>query len=102
MVFLFGKDFIYLHIKIKVNIMKNLIYVLLGALLILSTSVTTATIMTTRPATPKYFVVKAFYDGPKEQSDYIRKMMKDGWILKSQSLCGRQYSTQGIVVMEKY
>ena len=60
--------------------------------------------MTVKPTTPKYFVVKEFSEADygDKQAEYIKQMMKKGWILKSQSLGGRQYTIYGIVVFEKY
>lgn len=77
---------------------------MLGIALIILTSATTVSVMTVKPATPKYFVVKEFTnaDYNDEQAKYIKKMIKKGWILKSQSLGGKQYAVYGIVVMEKY
>lgn len=84
--------------------MKNAFYFMLGIALVILTSATTVSVMTVKPATPKYFVVKEFRDADygDEQSEYIEKMIKKGWILKSQSLGGKQYTIYGIVVMEKY
>jgi FAD synthase len=84
--------------------MKKTFYFLLGISLILLTSATTASIMTVKPANPKVFVVKEFTDADYNdvQAKYIRKMIKKGWVLKSQSLAGKQYTLYGIVVMEKY
>lgn len=74
---------------------------MLGIALVILTSATTVSVITVKPATPKYFVVKEFTD-IAEQAKYIEKMIKKGWVLKSQSLAGRQYTIHGIVVMEKY
>lgn len=84
--------------------MKNILYLLLGICLIFLTSATTVSVITAKPATPKYFIVKEFTDADYDdvQAKYIRKMIKKGWVLKSQSLAGKQYSYYGIVVMEKY
>jgi hypothetical protein len=84
--------------------MKNVFYVLLGIALVILTSATTVRVITVKPATPKYFVVKEFTDADigDVQAEYIKKMIKKGWILKSQSLAGKQYTIYGIVVMEKY
>ena len=84
--------------------MKNAFYFMLGIALIILTSATTVSVMTVKPATPKYFVVKEFTDADYKdvQAKYIRKMIKKGWVLKSQSLAGKQYTFYGIVVMEKY
>lgn len=83
--------------------MKQAFYFILGIALVVLTSATTISVMTVKPATPKYFIVKSFSNENycKPQADYIREMMKKGWILKSQSLAGRSYLC-GIVVMEKY
>jgi hypothetical protein len=85
--------------------MKQAFYFILGIALVVLTSATTISVMTVKPATPKYFIVKSFdmeSYSENQQEEYIREMMKKGWILKSQSLAGTQYSTHGIVVMEKY
>ena len=81
--------------------MKKLV---LGIALVILTSATTVSVMTVKPATPKYFIVKEFNDADfgDVQAEYIEKMIKKGWILKSQSLGGKQYHIYGIVVMEKY
>jgi hypothetical protein len=77
---------------------------MLGIALVILTSATTVSVMTVKPATPKYFVVKEFIDADYrcEQAEYIQKMIKKGWVLKSQSLAGKKHTIYGIVVMEKY
>lgn len=77
---------------------------MLGIALVILTSATTVSVITVKPTTPKYFIVKEFRDADygDEQAKYIQKMIKKGWLLKSQSLAGKQYSIYGIVVMEKY
>jgi hypothetical protein len=84
--------------------MKNVFYFVLGIALVILTSATTANLITVKPANPKYIVVKSFYDdlGSSRQANFIRDMMSKGWILRSQSLAGKQYTLHGIVVMEKY
>jgi hypothetical protein len=84
--------------------MKNTFYLLLGIALVILTSATTIKVMTVKPATPKYFIVKEFYGMgyPEKQTNFIRNMIKKGWILKSQSLAGTSSYLNGIVVMEKY
>jgi hypothetical protein len=81
--------------------MKKAFYFMLGIALIILTSATTVSVMTVKPATPKHFIVKHFYETEK-QSSFIGNMMKKGWILKSQSLAGGDSYIYGIVVMEKY
>lgn len=84
--------------------MKNTFYFILGIALVILTSATTVRVITVKPATPKYFVVKEFTnaDFGDVQAEYIEKMIKKGWILKSQSLAGTKHTFYGIVVMEKY
>ena len=84
--------------------MKKAFYFILGITLVVLTSATTISVMTVKPATPKYFVVKSFdsYGFSVTQAEYIEQMMKKGWILKSQSLAGDSRFLSGIVVMEKY
>jgi hypothetical protein len=84
--------------------MKKAFYFILGVSLIILTSATTVSVMTVKPANPKYIVVKSFYEnlGSDVQANFIRDMMSKGWILRSQSLAGKQYTLHGIVVMEKY
>ena len=84
--------------------MKQTFYFMLGIALVILTSATTVSVMTVKPATPKYVVVKQFYEdvNTNRQEKFIRNMLSKGWILKSQSLAGKQYSLHGIVVMEKY
>lgn len=84
--------------------MKQTFYFILGIALVILTSATTVSVITVKPANPKYVVVKQFYDEtyPNKQSKFIRHMISKGWILRSQSLAGKQYSLHGIVVMEKY
>jgi hypothetical protein len=84
--------------------MKNIFYFVLGISLVILTSATTANLITVKPANPKYIVVKSFYEnlGSDVQANFIRDMMSKGWILRSQSLAGKQYNLHGIVVMEKY
>jgi hypothetical protein len=84
--------------------MKQAFYFVLGIALVILTSATTVSVMTVKPSISKSFTVKEFNDKTycTEQAEYIREMMRKGWILKSQSLAGRNYSLYGIVVMEKY
>jgi hypothetical protein len=84
--------------------MKQAFYFILGIALVILTSVTTVSVMTVKPATPKQFIVKVFNadNYPENQAMFIQDMMKKGWILKSQSLAGKQSLLYGIVVMEKY
>lgn len=83
--------------------MKKLLYITLGITLVFITSATTVNIMTVKPANPKYISVKEFTSSEhREQGKYINKMLKEGWILKSQVLAGGDSYYYGIVVMEKY
>lgn len=84
--------------------MKNVFYFMLGIALVILTSATTVSVMTVKPATPKYFIVKSFYEyhSSERQADFIIKMSKKGWVLKSQSLAVNLNVLHGIVVMEKY
>ena len=84
--------------------MKQAFYFILGIALVILTSVTTVSVMTVKPATPKQFIVQVFNadNHPENQAMFIKDMMKKGWILKSQSLTGKQNLLYGIVVMEKY
>lgn len=84
--------------------MKNTFYFILGVALVILTSATTVSVVTVKPATPKSIIVKSFkYQYyPNKQEEYIRNMLRKGWVLKSSSLAGTQYQIHGIVVLEKY
>lgn len=76
--------------------MKNTFYFILGICLIVLTSVTTVSVMTVKPATPKQTIVFYEYSPqeiPKRAYPYLRK----GYVLKA--VYGDRFQ---IVVMEKY
>jgi hypothetical protein len=81
--------------------MKNVFYFILGVCLIILTSVTTASVMTVKPAKPKSVVIFSTSDGTYDIKDFIKKKSKLGYIVKSVAGTS-QYGNSWIVVMEKY
>lgn len=85
--------------------MKNAFYVLLGITLIILTSATTVSVMTVKPAKPKYFICKFFKNqsDAEEVNDFVKTQMKKGWVLKEIEGANdsKTFSTW-IVIMEKY
>jgi hypothetical protein len=87
----------------------NLINILL-VLLIVLTSATTTSLITYRPAQPKYVIVKHFdsniisggKDGVQNIPIFIKKKRKEGWILKSVTGGDGDSGETWFVVMEKY
>ncbi len=88
--------------------MKNTIYFILGICLVVLTSASTVSIMTVKPATPKYIMVKSFRPSlhlnadVKDIGNYIQENTQNGWILKSNSISVTNGYVYAIVVMEKY
>ena len=82
--------------------MKNLFYFIAGVLFITLISATTVSIMTVKPALPKSTIV--FSDDYREDEfiGKIKTYIKQGYIVKSISGSGKQYTDTWIVVMEKY
>jgi hypothetical protein len=85
--------------------MKNITNIILGVLLVVLISATTANIMTIKPAKPRYTQIKYFYKeyDAENVSIYIKSKIKKGWILKEVEGANdtQTYSTW-IVIMEKY
>lgn len=85
--------------------MKNITNIILGLLLVVLISATTANIMTVKPAKPRYTQVKYFTDelDAENVANYIETKLNKGWILKECEAANdsRELSTW-IVVMEKY
>lgn len=85
--------------------MKNAFYVLLGIALIILTSATTVSVMTVKPAKPKYFICKFFNNqsDAEEVNNFVKTQMKKGWVLKEIEGANdtKTFSTW-IVIMEKY
>lgn len=86
--------------------MKHIFYLILGILLVILTSATTASIITVKPATPKQVIVKDFwgaYGIEKEMQKYITLQIKSGFIVKGFTLDSEENGYQrGLLVMEKY
>ena len=85
--------------------MKNIFYILLGVSLIVLTSATTVSVMTVKPAHPKFFMVKSFtYEtNSGAVARYINEQMKKGWILKEvEGANDGEFASAWVVVMEKY
>lgn len=81
----------------------NIFYFLLGIFLVILTSATTVSVMTVKPAIPKYTV--CFIGNPVELQNKILGWTQKGYIVKlglttSQGSSGR-YEV-GLIVMEKY
>lgn len=89
--------------KQKQNIMRKVMYFLLGIGLVVLTSATTVSVMTVKPATPKSVVT--FSGNVKSVSKQILKHSKSGYVVKfvtqTQSYNGNNDS-YCLVVMEKY
>jgi hypothetical protein len=85
--------------------MKNITNIILGLLLVVLISATTANIMTVKPAKPRYTQVKYFIDqyDAENAAYYIEQKINNGWILKEfEGANDGKYSSTWIVVMEKY
>ena len=76
--------------------MKNFFYLILAVSLVVLTSVTTVSITTVKPATPKSVVV--YYGVNHGNKEFIRKYSKMGYIVKT-THGNNGWST---IVMEKY
>lgn len=90
--------------KQKQNIMRKVMYFLLGIGLVVLTSATTVSVMTVKPATPKSVVT--LVGDVNEMSRQILKHSKNGYVIKfatqSQGEYGGYEKTRCLVVMEKY
>lgn len=89
--------------KQKQNIMRKVMYFLLGIGLVVLTSATTVSVMTVKPATPKSVVT--LVGNIEVVSKQILKHSKNGYVVKfatqTQVYSGIEY-TRCLVVMEKY
>lgn len=90
--------------KQKQNIMRKVMYFLLGIGLVVLTSATTVSVMTVKPATPKSVVT--LVGDVNEMSRQILKHSKNGYVVKFGTQSQGQYAgyenTRCLVVMEKY
>mgnify|MGYP003496850797 FL=1 len=77
--------------------MKNAIYLLLFVIGMILTSATTATILTVKPATPKY-VKSQWFRTERDVDEYVKVNIRQGYIVKTMTMS--EYSCY--VVMEKY
>lgn len=82
--------------------MKNTFYFILGICLIVLTSATTVSVMTVKPATPKYVMVKYFKSDYSYAEKFISKAYSSGYILNKIERIGGESTGHFIVVMEKY
>jgi hypothetical protein len=85
--------------------MKNITNIILGLLLVVLISATTANIMTVKPSKPRYTQVKYFTDeyDAENVAYYIEIKIKRGWILKEvEATNDSQTRSTWVVVMEKY
>ena len=63
------------------------------------------TVITVKPALPKYTIIKSFrqyYDIQNDVEAFIRANVKQGYILKSVSMAEDDGRQRAVVVMEKY
>lgn len=90
--------------KQKQNIMRKVMYFLLGIGLVVLTSATTVSVMTVKPATPKSVVTLT--GNLTTVSKQILKHSKNGYVVKFATQSQGQYVgeeyTRCLVVMEKY
>ena len=85
--------------------MKSVTNIILGVLLIVLISATTANIMTVKPAKPRYTQIKYFTNeyNAENVAYYIETKIERGWILKEcEAANDSQSRSTWIVVMEKY
>ena len=85
--------------------MKKAFYFILGVSLIVLTSATTVSVMTVKPLTPKSTIVKpirAMFGIENDIADYVKSMVKKGYIVKSIAIIDDENWSKGVVVMEKY
>lgn len=80
--------------------MKNTIYLILFIIGMVLTSATTATIMTVKPAIPKY-VITFSCENHRDMQININKYIKNGYVIKTIAANGDYYKLY-FVVMEKY
>jgi hypothetical protein len=80
--------------------MKNTIYLILFIIGMILTSATTATIMTVKPATPKY-VITFSCENHRDMQININKYVKNGYVIKTIAANGDYYKLY-FIVMEKY
>lgn len=85
--------------------MKNSINIILGILLVVLISATTADIVSVKPVKPSYTRVKYFTQesDASEVSFYVETQISNGWILKElEGTNDSEEYSSWIVVLEKY
>ena len=85
--------------------MKNLFYFIAGVLFITLISATTVSVMTVKPQTPKSTIVKpirAMFGIENDIADYVKSMVKQGYVVKSIAIIDDESWSKGVIVMEKY
>ena len=85
--------------------MKNLFYFITGVLFITLISATTVNVMTVKPQTPKSTIVKpirAKFGIEEDIANYIKPMIKKGYIVKSIAIIDDENWSKGVIIMEKY
>lgn len=86
--------------------MKPITTFLLGIAFTLLISTTTVSIMTVKPAIPKYTITQPFwgsYGIEKNITEFIKENVRKGYIVKAVTLDSEENGYQrGVVVMEKY
>ena len=88
--------------------MKNSILLfLLGIFVTISIAATVPNtgLLTVKPATPKSTIVKpirAMFGIENDIADYVKSMIKQGYIVKSIAIIDDENWSKGVIVMEKY
>ena len=85
--------------------MKNLFYFIAGVFFVTLISAGTVSVITVKPQTPKSTIVKpirAMFGIEEEIANYVKAMVKQGYVVKSIAIIDDENWSKGVIVMEKY
>ena len=85
--------------------MKNLFFFIAGVFFVTLISAGTISVMTVKPQTPKLTIVKpirAMFGIEDDIADYVKSMVKQGYVVKSIAIIDDESWSKGVIVMEKY
>ena len=85
--------------------MKNLFYFIAGVFFVTLISASTISVMTVKPQTPKLTIVKpirAMFGIENDIADYVKSMVKQGYVVKSIAIIDDESWSKGVIVVEKY
>lgn len=85
--------------------MKNLFYFIAGVFFVTLISAGTVSVMTVKPQTPKSTIVKpirAMFGIEEDIANYVKAMVKQGYVVKSIAIIDDESWSKGVIVMEKY